>query len=212
MGDTLMLRVWDNGQDIYEIILTNVEINLTIIGLTRKQAELPSNIRGYVERLGEVVVFDNPRQTSDGSYTIIIRVSANIHELLRDGTNANDGRGGINWLSFEYHGLPYKFCIFCRRLGHKQEECNDYIQAQNLVQYEQDLAYPQGMFHHFYAQQGNMVDIDSEDELDTDNDSDSESDEDNGTDNSAITHHTVISTPDYNEVIAPSSDEEVNRP
>ncbi|KAI3983801.1 hypothetical protein MKX01_011509 [Papaver californicum] len=49
MGDTFMLRLLDDGQDIYEIILTNMEINLTISELTREQAELPSNIMGYVE-------------------------------------------------------------------------------------------------------------------------------------------------------------------
>ncbi|KAI3947892.1 hypothetical protein MKX01_034557, partial [Papaver californicum] len=90
MGDIFMLRIWDSGQDIYEIILTNVEINLTIIGLTLEQAELHANIRGYVERLSEVVAFDNPRQAGESSFTIRIRVSANVHEQLRDGTKASD--------------------------------------------------------------------------------------------------------------------------
>ncbi|RZC58037.1 hypothetical protein C5167_005337 [Papaver somniferum] len=58
------------------------------------------------------------------------------------GTDADDGRGGINYLSFEYHGLPYLFCCFCHQLRHRQVERADYLQAQQLVQHEPAILFP----------------------------------------------------------------------
>ncbi|RZC61466.1 hypothetical protein C5167_023216 [Papaver somniferum] len=63
-------------------------------------------------------------------------------EMQSAGTHAENGRGGVNYLSFEYHGLPYSFCCFCRRLRHHQDECADYLQAQLLVQHERAILYP----------------------------------------------------------------------
>lgn len=76
------------------------------------------DIRGSVAHMGEIVAYDSPRQAEKGLLSMRIHLTMDVCHPLHPGTDADNGRGGINYLSFGYHGLPYLYCCFCIRIGH----------------------------------------------------------------------------------------------
>ncbi|KAI3872795.1 hypothetical protein MKX03_018998, partial [Papaver bracteatum] len=70
--------------------------------------------------------------------------------------------GGINTLTFDYHDLPYNFCIFCRRLGHRQDDCARYMQDQNLIQNGYPLPAPPALYPPVQPPNIDMGDADDE--------------------------------------------------
>lgn len=125
--------------------------------------------------MGEIIAFDPPRHTENGSYAMKVRVTMNVFNPLRAYTLADNGRGGINTLTFEYHDLPHNFCEFFRRLGHRQEDFAQYMQAQNLIQHGYPLPAPPALYPPVHQQADDAMG-DADDELGVfDSDSDTPS-------------------------------------
>ncbi|XP_026411883.1 uncharacterized protein LOC113307648 [Papaver somniferum] len=208
MNDIFMMSVWHEDQDIREIILTHVELNITIRGLNLEQLQDFDDIRGFVFNMGEIIAFDPPRLTENGSYAMTVRLTMNVFNTLRENTIADDGRGGLNTLTFEYHDLPHNFCEFCRRLGHKQEDCGQYMQAQNLVQHGYQLPTPPALYPPLHPSDAYMADFmgDADDEFDfLANDNDSSTNNNNST----ATNQMEINIHDHDDAISSVTSEEL---
>ncbi|KAI3864742.1 hypothetical protein MKX03_022953, partial [Papaver bracteatum] len=206
MNDILMISVWHEGQDIRDINLTHVEMNVTIRGLNLEQFQDFDDIRGFVFHMGEIIAFDPPRYTENDTYEITFRVTMNVFNTLRSNTNANDGRGGINTLTFDYHDLPYNFCIFCRRLGHRQDDCARYMQAQNLIQNGYPLPAPPVLYPPVQPPNVDMGDEDDEFGFLANEDGFSST---NSSKNSSHTNQTEVSIHDHDDAISPVISEEL---
>ncbi|KAI3908202.1 hypothetical protein MKW98_029503, partial [Papaver atlanticum] len=99
------MSVWHEDQDIGQIILTHVELNITIRGLTLEQLEDFDDIRGYVYHMGDIIAFDQPIYTQQGTYEMTVRVTMNVFNTLRASTTADNGRGGLNTLTMTFHTI-----------------------------------------------------------------------------------------------------------
>ncbi|KAI3921705.1 hypothetical protein MKW98_016561 [Papaver atlanticum] len=122
-------------------------------------------------------------------------------------TLADNGRGGINTLTFEYHDLPHNFCEFCRRLGHRQEDCAQYMQAQNIIQHGYPLPAPPALYPPVH-QQANDDMGDADNELGA-FDSDSDISSPNNSHNSGNSNQTELSIHDDDDAISPVTSEEL---
>ncbi|KAI3884709.1 hypothetical protein MKW92_004201, partial [Papaver armeniacum] len=207
MNDTFMLSVWHEDQPISEVHLTHVELNITIRGLTVEQLEEFDDIRGYVYDMGEIIASDPPRLEDNELYAMTVRVTMNIFNTLRAATLADNGRGGINTLTFEYHDLPYNFCIFCRRLGHRQEACAQYLQAQNLIQRGYQLPAPPALYPPLHMEEHDGME-NLEDDADDEHGLFASDNDSHSSHNSAATNKTEMNIRDYDEAIIPGDNEE----
>ncbi|KAI3956250.1 hypothetical protein MKW92_000806 [Papaver armeniacum] len=210
MNDIFMMSVWHEDQDIIEIILTQVELNITIRGLNLEQLQDLDDIRGFVFNMGEIIAFDPPRLIENGSYAVTVRLTMNVFHTLRENTIEDDGRGGLNTLTFEYHDLPHNLCEFCHRLGHKQKDYGQYIQAQNITHHGYKLPAPPALYPPLHPPDDDIEDFmgDADDEfgfLADDNDVSNT----NSSNNSASTYQTEISIHDHDDAISPVTSEEL---
>ncbi|KAI3892991.1 hypothetical protein MKX03_008989 [Papaver bracteatum] len=131
-----------------------------------------------------------------------VRVTMNIFNTLRASTIADNRRGGLNTLTFEYHDLPYNFCEFCRRLGHRHEDCAQYMQPQNLVKNGYQMPALPALYSPLHQQDDDDMDdfmgnADADHGLFAD-----DSDTSNNT-HSVASNNTEINISDHNEVIIP---------
>ncbi|KAI3848803.1 hypothetical protein MKX03_017851 [Papaver bracteatum] len=187
-------------------------MNITIRGLTLEQLEDFDDVRGYVFHIGEIIAFDQPVYTQQGTYEMTVRISMNIFNTLRESTVADNGKGGLNTLTFEYHELPYNFCEFCRRLGQRHEDCAQYRQAQNLVQNGYQLPAPPGLYPPLH-QQPNDEDMEelngnADDKLGFFHDGNDTSSTNSST-QSVASNKSEISISDHNEAILPEEDKNI---
>ncbi|KAI3924081.1 hypothetical protein MKW92_045281, partial [Papaver armeniacum] len=210
MNDIFMMSVWHENQDIREIILTHAELNITIRSLNLEKLQDFDDIIGFVFNMGEIIAFDPPRLTENRSYAMTVRLTMNVFNTLRENTIADDGRGGLNTLTFEYHNLPHNFYEFCRRLGHRQEDCGQYMQAQNLVQQGYHVPAPPAYIHRYIHQMltcqisWEMQMLSSASLLMIYNDSST-----NSSNNLDATNQMEISIHDHDEAISPVTFEEL---
>ncbi|KAI3892436.1 hypothetical protein MKX03_012654 [Papaver bracteatum] len=213
LNDIFMISVWHEDQDFRQINLSHVELNVTIRGLTLEQLEDFDDVRGYVFHIGEIIAFDQPVYTQQGTYEMTVRISMNIFNTLRESTIVDNGRGGLNTLTFEYHELPYNFCEFCRRLGHRHEDCAQYTQAHNLVQNGYQLPSPPGLYPPLHQQENDedMEELNgnADDELGFFHD-DSDTSSTNSSTQSVAFNKSEISISDYNEAILPEEDKHIS--
>ncbi|RZC94365.1 hypothetical protein C5167_003929 [Papaver somniferum] len=212
LNDIFMISVWHEDQDFRQINLTHVELNITIRGLTLEQLEDFDDVRGYVFHVGEIIAFDQPIYTQQGTYEMTVKVSMNIFNTLRENTIADNGRGGLNTLTFEYHDLPFIFCEFCRRLGHRHEDCAQNRQAQNLVQNGYQLPATPAMYPPLHQQEDDddMEDLigNADDEHGFFND-DSDTSSTSRSNHSAASNKYEISITDHNEAILPEEEKHI---
>lgn len=133
-----------------------------------------------------------------------VRVTTNVFNTLRASTIADNGRGGLNTLTFEYHDLSHFFCEYCRRLGHRHEDCAQYKQAQNLVQHGYQLPSPLALYPPLHPHEDDDMIADSEQGL-FDDDSDSSST--NSNNGSVPSNQSKRSIKDHNEAIIQNESE-----
>ncbi|KAI3883032.1 hypothetical protein MKX03_003457 [Papaver bracteatum] len=132
------------------------------------------------------------------------RVTMNVFNTLRESTIADNVRGGLNTLTFEYHDLPHFFCEFCRRLGHRHEDCAQYMQAQNLVQHGYQLPAPLALYPSLHPHEYDDMHPDNEQGLFAD---DSDSSSTNSSNGSVPSNQSERSIKDHNEAIIPNESE-----
>ncbi|KAI3896362.1 hypothetical protein MKX03_017508, partial [Papaver bracteatum] len=130
--------------------------------LNLEQLQDFDDIRGFVYHMGEIIAFDPPRFKKNGLYDMTVRLTMNVFNTLRENTLADDRRGGINTLTFVYHDLPYNFCVFCQRLGHRKDDCARYMKAQNLFQHGYPLPTPPALYPPLHPPDNNMGDVNDE--------------------------------------------------
>ncbi|KAI3881799.1 hypothetical protein MKX03_002813, partial [Papaver bracteatum] len=158
--------------------------------------------------MGEIIAIDPPRLEENEQYAMTMRVTMNIFNNLRAEPLADNGRGGIKTLTFEYHDLPFNFYIFCHRLGHRQEACAQYLQAQNFIQRGYQLPAPLDLYPPLHMEEDDIME-NLEDDADNEHGFFVSDNDSHSSHNSATTNKTEMNIRDYDEAIIPGDNEEI---
>lgn len=104
--------------------------------LTQAQVNSDNLIR-YIACMGEILSFSFPVRKANGSYSITIRASIRFSQRLTFSVFAENELGYTNGISFQFHHFPNNYCGFCKVIGHKLENCGQFVVYQQQVEEQQ---------------------------------------------------------------------------
>ncbi|KAJ1421780.1 Zinc knuckle CX2CX4HX4C [Sesbania bispinosa] len=117
----LILKKWERGREIEDMIFTHVPIKIQLWGLPShcKTPKMGMKIGSSIGEVKQAELFETRER---GSF-IKILVHVDITKPLKSGVNVGSRKNGINWIDFQYERLP-QVCYSCGLVGHDEELCS----------------------------------------------------------------------------------------
>lgn len=135
-GDLFYTRKWERTENLVTWSPDTEMFFITIHNLTPAQVD-SENLRRYLACMGEITSFSYPVPKANGTYYITVRAFIRYKQRLRFSVRAENEMGFYNTINFELHNFPNNFCGFCNLIGHKLQNCAEFVIAQQHAEEQQ---------------------------------------------------------------------------